>query len=212
MDGNRRLPDCITGPTAMSCGLSELGRAWAQTIERPRISIALKRHWDELLAAWIQSDLPLAIRKSGGVRGASILHSSGRELVVADNSPAQWAFAHAYAGRAYSLNEIRDLLGRDAIPFTFATKTAEKSQMKYRCTLSARDNVNKCGWKLCHIEEIGLSTRTSLAQLPIDYLARHFALLMSPSNHFVVPLPWAGLGEVDEFISEVKRYEADGAA
>jgi hypothetical protein len=31
---------------------------------------------------------------------------------------------------------------------------------------------------------------------------------MAPSNHFVVTLAWSGLGEVDEFITEVKRYDA----
>jgi hypothetical protein len=33
---------------------------------------------------------------------------------------------------------------------------------------------------------------------------------MKPSNHFVVPLSWAGLGEVEEFIQEVRN--ADGFA
>lgn len=31
----------------------------------------------------------------------------GRELIVSDNSPAQWAFAHAFAGRTYSIADIR---------------------------------------------------------------------------------------------------------
>jgi len=152
--------------------------------------------------------MPLIIRKSGGVRGIALLHNSGRELIVADNSPAQWSFAQAYAGRAYDLDDVRQLLAKDAIPFAFATKTAEKSQMKYKRTLSQHDNVNKCGWKLCHIEEIGLATRTPLVELPLDILIRHFMLLLSPSNHFVVPLPWGGLGEVDEFIAELKECES----
>lgn len=211
MDANRRLPECLNGPAAISAGLRELGRAWAHAPERPRLSADVKKCWDELVDAWSKSDLPIVIRKSGGVRGMALLHNSGRELVVSDNSPAQWAFAHAYAGRTYAIADVRELLVKDAIPFTFATKTAEKPQMKYKCTLSPKDNVNKCGWKLCHIEEIGLSTRTPLAQIPLTDLVRHFTLLMSPSNHFVVPLHWAGLGEVDEFIREVKHYESHGA-
>ncbi len=79
--------------------------------------------------------------------------------------------------------------------------------MTYKCTLSARDNVNKLGWKLCHMQDIGLSTRTPLQQIELRDLATHCRLLMSPSNHFVVRLQWAGLGEVPEFIEELKKYE-----
>jgi hypothetical protein len=104
------------------------------------------------------------------------------------NSPAQWAFAQACTGQVYTIEDIRDLLARDAIPFALATKGAEKSQMKYKCTIPAPDNVNNCGWKLCHIDKVGLSTRRSLAEIPITDLLRHFRLLMSPSNHFIVPL------------------------
>jgi hypothetical protein len=187
-----------------------MGREWAHTPERPRISVDIKKCWDELLSAWSKSDVPLVIRKSGGVRGVALLHNSGRELIVADNSPAQWAFAQAYAGRTYDLDDVRQLLAKDEIPFAFATRTAEKVQMKYRRTLAPHDNVNKCGWKLCHIEEIGLSTRIPLVELPLDTLIWHFRLLVSPSNHFVVPLHWSGLGEVDEFIAEIKEYESRG--
>lgn len=212
MGVNRTLPQCSELPSSLSAGLRELGRAWANSPVRPCVQADVGTAWDNLLAEWSRSDLPLVIRKNGGVRGSAIVHTSGRELIVADNSPAQWAFARAHGGHTYSLSDIRRMLSNDAIPFTFATKAAEKPLMKYRCTLSARENVNKCGWKLCHMEAIGLSTSTALAQLPLSNLARHFALLMAPSNHFVVPLQWAGLGEVPEFIAEIRRYASNGAA
>jgi hypothetical protein len=212
MNANRRLPTFVDAPVGMATGLRNLGREWAAASVRPKISMEIRASWEHLLAEWVNSDLPLVIRKSGGVRGAASVHSSGRELVVADNSLAQWAFGQAFAGRVFTVESIRKLLADDAIPFTFATKSAEKVHMKYKCTLSPKDNVNKCGWKLCHIEEIGLSTRTPLTQVPLGDLVRHFTLLMSPSNHFVVPLGWSGLGEVNEFIAEVRQYDSRSTA
>jgi len=84
--------------------------------------------------------------------------------------------------------------------------------MTYKCTLSARDNVNKPGWKLCHMQDVGLSTRTPLEQIELRELTIRCRRLLSPSNHFVVPLYWAGLGEVPEFIAELRSYEAGGRA
>jgi hypothetical protein len=203
----RKLPAYVGAPARIAAGLRELGRQWAHASERPRVAVDMRVHWDELIHEWSYSDLPLIVRKSGGVRGAAVVHESGREIVLADNSPAQWAFVQAYAGLLYRVADIRELLAKDAIPFAYATKSAEKAQMKFRCTLNPKDNVNKCGWKLCHIAGIGLSTRIPLVKLPLSDLITHFSLFMAPSNHFVVPLGWAGLGEVEEFISEIRQAE-----
>jgi hypothetical protein len=135
------------------------------------------------------------------------MHKLGRELIISDNSPAQWAFSQAYTGKMPDLSEIRQMLANDVIPFSYVTKAAEKTQMKYRCTLAGCDNVNKSGWKLCHIEAVGLSTRVPPADVPLEKLLEHFRMLMSPSNHFLVPLRWAGLGEVPEFIQAIRLVE-----
>jgi hypothetical protein len=210
MHSVRRLPTYVSAPAAIAAGLRELGRLWAQASERPRVSMDVAKRWDDLIEMWSASDLPIIVRK-GGIRGSAVLHDSGREIVQADNSPAQWAFVQAYAGRTYTIEDIQELLHKDFIPFAYATKSAEKAQMKFRCTLNAKDNVNKCGWKLGHVDAIGLATRTPLEKIPLTTLVRHFSLFMAPSNHFVVPLSWAGLGEVDEFIQEIRnadRYAA----
>jgi hypothetical protein len=196
-------------PPELSERVRDIGRMWASSELRPRISASIKNHWDALIDEWIASDLPIAIRKSGGARGGSVTHQSGRKLILADNSPAQWAFARAYAGASYSLSEICDLLDKDEMPFAYATKSAEKSQMRYACTLSGPDNVNKRGWKLCHIDDVGLNARTKIEELPWPTLANHFRLLLRPSNHFLVPLEWAGLGEMPEVIAEIRNYESD---
>ena len=113
----------------------------------------------------------------------------------------------AFQGFTYSIDEIGIQLESDAIPFAYIAKRSERPQMKYKKTLTAADNLNKFGWKLCHINPIGLRNRTSLEELPIRQLTTHFQLLLNPSNHFLVPLSWQGLGEVPEMIDEIQQYE-----
>jgi hypothetical protein len=194
-------------PIELSEKLRELGRVWSRSEYRPRVPQATKAHWDVLLDEWAASDLPLVIRKGGGIRGSVVKHTSGRLIVIADNSPAQWCFNRTFGGQLYSVVDIRILLEKDTIPFTFAIKTAEKRLMTYRCTLSTDDNVNKRGWKLCHIKDVGLNTKMAIETLSLESLVKHFKLLMAPSNHFIIPLDWGGLGEVPEVIEEIAAFE-----
>jgi hypothetical protein len=191
----------------LSDKLREVGRLWASSKHRPRIQPEVKRHWDGLIDAWADSDLPLVVRKSSSLRGGAIAHSGGRSIIFADNSPAQWAFMRAFRGFKYSLEEISSQIESGRIPFAFATKRSEKSQMKYKGTLSAADNLNKRRWKLCHIDGVGLRSATLLEDFKIELLVNHFRLLLKPSNHFLVPLSWTGLGELPEVIDEVRKYE-----
>lgn len=193
-------------PPEMTDLLIRLGEIWASASVRPRISLATQRAWDGLVSDWIESDLPLVVRK-GGIRGSEIQHESGRRIVIADNSPAQWAFSRASKDEKYTIADIRQLFERDEIPFTFATKKSEKAFMRYRRTLGAIDNVNKRGWKLCHVDGVGLSTATAIERIPIEELKSHCRRLLAPSNQFVIPLQWSGLGEVPEFIQGIRLFE-----
>jgi len=203
----RPLPKAGPIDAEMRAHIAELGKLWAKSPSRPRIDRAAVKHWDRLVAGWVESDLPLVVRKGGCVRGELIRHDSGRGLVVSDNSPAQWVFSRAFGGERPTLAGIQKLLDADEIPFAFATKTAEKSRIKYKRTLSPRDCVNKREWKLCHIEQVGLSTRDDLRCLPLPRLIGHMTRLLSPSNMFLVPKSLSGLGEVDDFITEVRVHD-----
>jgi len=91
-------------------------------------------------------------------------------------------------------------------------KACDKAQMRFKCTLDSANNVNKLGWKLCHIEPVGLKAKGQLENLEIQDLTRQFCRLLKPSNHFLVPLEWAGLGEMPEIIEEISKYENSGLA
>lgn len=197
------LPRAGELPQTFIEACSILGKEWGRSPQRPRIAPDVLDTWSALLEAWVASDLPLLVRKGSSIRGSQIIHSTGRAIVMSDNSPAQWAFTQAYEGQTPTLNEIADLFDRDQIPCTFVSKTSERAAMQYRCTLSARYNVGKKGWKLCHIKPIGLRSSRPIETIDISVLAEAFRAFLSPSNHFLVPLTIGGIGEVETFIQAV---------
>lgn len=198
-------------PLELSQKARELGKQWAESNSRPRLSKEIREHWDVLIDAWSRDpEMPLTVRKTGGVRGAVVIHQgSGREVILSDNSPAQWAFSCALKGCLYSLTDLKNQINADQIPFAFATKASEKSAMKYRATLaSCAVDLNRKGWKLCHIIPVGLKTKVLVQDLFLDQLQNHFRLLLKPSNHFLVPKRWSGLGEIPEVIEEIRSFDA----
>jgi hypothetical protein len=44
--------------------------------------------------------------------------------------------------------------------------------------------------------------------LALDRLVGHFCFLLKPSNHFLIPKVWSGLGELPEIIDEIRSFEA----
>ncbi|MHB1674081.1 MAG: hypothetical protein ACYCSP_07510 [Acidobacteriaceae bacterium] len=196
-------------PKDISLKAHELGRMWAESGDRPRLAPEIKERWNQLIQGWINDpDIPLVVRK-GGIRGSEVEHrESGRRIIIADNSPAQWVFTCALDVKTYDIETLKEDISNHKVPFAFATKTSEKSQMKYLGTVTTCGvDLNKRGWKLCHIEPVGLSNKALVEDIPIELLKEHTRLLLSPSNHFVVPKQWAGFGEIPEVIEEVRKFE-----
>ncbi|NTV47715.1 MAG: hypothetical protein HGB11_14620 [Chlorobiales bacterium] len=191
-------------PPDLTALVDSFGQAWAKSPSRPCLQAIAVAHWSELLAAWVAADdLPLFVRKHSNNRGSILAHSTGRTLVPCDNSPAHWAYVMASNGACPSLQDIRALLAEDAIPIAMIQKAVEKPSAQYHCTLARRFNVNDYGWKLAHIQGVGLKNRTHISALPLNRLTTHFLSLMSPSNMFVVPLAWAGIAEIEVVIQAV---------
>jgi hypothetical protein len=124
----------------------------------------VKKHWDALVEQWAASDLPFIVRRSG-LRGNPIRHASGRTIILADNSPSQWAFTKAYDGAEFSVDDIRGFLAAGRMPFAMVLKGEEKQKSAFKCTLDRLDAVNTYGWKLCHIDDVGLKSRVPPAEL-----------------------------------------------
>ena len=115
-----------------------------------------------------------------------------------------------YAGiqeRLFSLGDIEDLIKRDEIPFAFAISAVDKERMTYKRTLAPSENLNKLGWKQCHIDPVGLRSREPIEKIAIGTLKDQFRLLLKPSNMFLIPIEWSGLGELQEVIEQVRKVE-----
>ncbi len=191
-------------PPDLSSLVESFGRAWAESPARPRPSPSVIKHWSELLAGWAGAiDLPLFVRKHANNRGSTVIHDSGRVLVPTDNSPAHWAYILASRGECPSLDDIRTMLAKDIIPVVMIQKAVEKPWAKYHCSLGKQFNVNEFGWKLAHIEKVGLHSRTALDIVSLDRLIIQFLRLMTPANMFVVPLAWAGIAEIDSVMQAI---------
>jgi hypothetical protein len=177
-----------------------LAELWRQEPERPRPAPQVCQHWDSLVADWAyDQSLPLYVRKVDNNRGSLVVHVSGRHLVPTDNSPAQWAFALAVLGETPSLQDIRQALAEDHVPIAMILKAKERAVARYKCTLNNVVNPNSAGWKVAHIDGVGLGNRTMLTAVDESTLREHFRKLMAPSNMFAIPLKYAGLGELAEF-------------
>lgn len=189
---------------AMSEKIQELGKFWKKSETNPKISEKVLSKWERLIDDWINDEtLPIIIRKQTSIRGSETTHDSGRKIVTTDNSFSQWIYCNVLNGNTYSIEEIKDLLKKDNIPMSFAIKASEKEKIKYKKTLG-NYSINKRGWKLCHIDPVGLKTKQSLEKIDIQDLKNHFKKLANPRNMFLLPLQIGSLGEIQEFIDEQK--------
>ena len=186
--------------------VKQFAAAWKESSDRPHPNQEVLFAWDELLLQWVaEASLPLYVRKFADNRGQKMVHPSGRVFVPTDNSPAQWAFSLACAGEIPTLTELEEKIAGDQLPIAMMLKSTEKQSATYRCSLSAPYDVNKKGWKLAHIDGVGLNSRALLSALPIDVLHTQFLRFMAPSNMFLVPKRFAGIAEIDEVIDAFRK-------
>jgi len=190
------LPICPPRlPTEFRAPLLAFASAWAASPLRPRVQHEVAHAWEVLLHEWIHTPaLPIFVRKDAARRGPALTHSSGRTLVPCDNSPAVWAFTLALEGNCPTLAEVAVLAANGGIPVELTKLGRFKA-------------FYKAGWKLAHVDGVGLRTRTPLEEVPLDTLKEHLRRLLSPSNHFAVPKVWAGLGEIPEVIDVIRTFD-----
>lgn len=182
--------------------VKDLGREWNRL--RPRFDPNVEGEWDEVIERWAdESDIPLIVRKGSGARGTEVTHTSGRRIIISDNSPAQWVCYLALSGETMSLDRIRQAILGDKIPITFAISKENKPKVTHKETLK-KYSINKLGWKLCHKDPVGIRNNEDIRTMNIDTVIELFKKLLKPSNFFLIPMEWGGLGEIKEFIKEIK--------
>ena len=194
------LGDEITG------AILDAARMWINSEHRPKILPEVSDGWTALLQNWLRDDsLPILVRSSKGAPGSVIIHPAGAQIVPTDNSPASWAFTLAEKAKVPTLDEIKYWFNADQIPVAMAIKRKDKPVTKYFCNLATvRDNPNNRGWKVAHIEPVGLRQRGELEAMRLEDLKAQFLRFLSPINMFVVPKKWAGFSEIDEVTEAFK--------
>lgn len=211
---SNEIPDCPDPlPPELEQPLNELAAAWAKSHHRPRASLTAMVDWDKLLDRWVSDEkLPLFVRKKQREtsRGQPVIHRTGRALIPTDNSPAQWAFAMAFAGAKPNLNEIHHLLEAGQIPMAMIMGSVERETAVYRGLRGDVPNPNAHGWKVCHKDRVRLRGRGDITEIPLEHLKDHFKRFLAPSNMFLVPKALSGLGELPQFIEAIRRYKFDG--
>lgn len=183
--------------------IKEIGRLWRNSPNNPQIDIEVLKKWDNLIEEWIaDKDMPLIIRKETSKRGQSFVHSSGREIIVSDNTVALWVYGNVLKGTVFTLSQIKELLRQNELPMVYIATKEIKANAKYTKPLSSNALAN---WKLCHIQGVGFNTNKSIENLEISDIENHFRKYANPNNMFILPKEIGYLGEIDVFIDEQKR-------
>jgi len=179
--------------------LAELGRRWAASPHRPRPAEDVLQRWDALIEAWVASDLPLILRDQAR-RGQIVPHSTGRKLLFGDNSPANWAFALALQGESPDLAALRARPLDEIVPLSFLSRGE-----------AAKRNLNRVGWKVCHIEPVSDRRRVRFEASELRRVEDAFRRFLSPRNIFLIPKEISGAGELPEVVSAIAAFNAQAA-
>jgi len=192
-------------PADLHIAAQSLADAWINSDHRPRVTSPVLSQWSRLIEERISNEaLPLYIRKARRNRGSEIIHVSGRKLVPCDNSVAHWIYALSIAGICPSISKIAEFVCADKIPVAMALPNMEKEVAKYKCSKQPV-SLNELGWKICHIDSVGLKSQGELTKFTLEQLVDHFRKYASPNNMFLVPKIWSGLGELPEMIDAARR-------
>ncbi|MES2255148.1 MAG: hypothetical protein V4559_08915 [Pseudomonadota bacterium] len=171
--------------------LAELGRRWAASTHRPKPSPEALAKWDVILDAWVASDLPLVLRDSRR-RTMVVTTDYGRKIVFADNTPANWMFDLALRNEAPDLATLTHENFISMVPLSFLAKGS-----------FARRDLNKQGWKVCHIANVSDGKRYAVEAAPASVLEAEFRRFLSPRNVFLIPKAISGAGELPEVINAI---------
>lgn len=181
--------------------IKELGRLWRTSKHNPQIAKDVLDCWERVIDEWIaDKDMPLIIRKDANkMKGQSVIHPSGRKIIVSDNTFAIWVYYCVMNNRTYSLGELKTMLSSNEIPMVFQNTGDNKEERSYTRPLGSYSLPE---WKLCHIEPVGFNTRKTIEELDMMDIQEHFRKYANPCNMFVLPKEIGAIGEIQAFIDE----------
>ena len=184
--------------------IREIGELWRNSKYNPQIDNEVLNHWNSVIIEWSEDEeMPLIIRKDANkLKGMSITHPSGRDIIVSDNTSAIWVYNRVMNKITYNLGQLKEMLLGNEIPMVFMQTKEMMEKAKYTKPLGS---FSLPEWKLCHIEPVGFNSNKSIEELSIIDIKEHFKKYASPSNMFVLPKEIGDLGEIQIFIDEQRR-------
>ena len=184
--------------------IKEIGVIWRNSEHNPKIDNEVLNHWQRVIIEWSEDvEMPLIIRKDANkLKGMSVNHPSGREIVVSDNTFAIWVYNRVMNNITYNLGQLKDMLFDNEIPMVFMQTKGMIGNAKYTKPLGT---FSLPEWKLCHIEPVGFNSNKAIEELSINDIKEHFKKYASPTNMFVLPKEIGDLGEIQIFIDEQRR-------
>ncbi len=195
--------------TEFTALFQQLAKQFREATDDLKIKSNVLKYWsDDLLLKWINDPtMPLYIRKSSAtyLKGKEIKHKSGRILIPVDNGPAHWALSMAFNENMPTLESVRaEWINQDRINIGMIISKDHASKVKYKCADHIVDNPNEKGWKVAHIEAIGINSRTPLESVDLKILTDHFFKFLNPANMFLIPKKYSGLAEIEEFLKSLQ--------
>ena len=146
--------------------IREIGKIWYNSPTKIKLSENSINHWYNIVNEWTNDEtLPLIVRKETKRRGEAIIHPCGREIVFSDNTFATWVICNVITNKLYSLEEIKNMLLNDEIPFMFISTKSLKEKAKYKKALGDNETI---GWTLCHKEAIGFNNKDKIEEINIE--------------------------------------------
>ena len=183
--------------------IKEIGRLWRESKYNPVLSTDVLTCWNQTIDNWINdSSMPLIIRKETKKKGHSIIHPSGREIIISDNTFAIWVFGRVLKKETFTISQLKEMLSKNEIPIVMMQTKDIKENAKYTKPLGS---YSLSGWKVCHIDSVGFNTNKTIEELSINQIEDHFRKYANPNNMFVLPKEIGPLGEIQLFIDEQKR-------
>lgn len=186
--------------------IKEIGLLWKSSENRLKVSMDVLYSWERLISEWVKDEsMPLIIRKSSQ-RGQEIIHSSGRKVIISDNTFALWVYRNVLDGKTFDILELKNKLNNNEVPMVYALTKEDRKKVKYTKILGKDALSNaEVKWKLCHIEPVGLNSHKNIVDLDVNEIIKYFKRYANPMNMFILPKEIGGLGEIQEFIDE-QRY------
>ena len=183
--------------------IKEIGRLWRESKHNPILAKDILEYWNQTIENWINDcNMPLIARKETKKKGQSIIHPSGREIIISDNTFAIWVFGRVLNKETFSISHLKEMLYKNEIPMVMMQTKDIMVNAKYTKPLGS---YSLSGWKVCHIEPVGFNTNKPIEELSIDQIEDHFRKYANPNNMFALPKEIGPLGEIQSFIDEQKR-------